>query len=124
MVRTVSGRAFTASKLDLYLPLIQELSQKHLERWTKLPAVSHMLEHVKFDTFELAQGIILDSDMPEDVRYEVMRKVKIALDGLACIFPVDLPGFPWRNVMRAWRRLTAKYQGIIDQSREQKLVGK
>lgn len=56
--------------------------------------MSDVLEQVKFYPFELAQCIILDTDMPEDERYEVMRNVKIALDGLACIFPDDLPGLP------------------------------
>lgn len=117
-MRVVSGRAFTPQLLDSYLEIFHELTQKHLDAWIAWPEPRDVRDSVKLYTFELAQKIILGLEVPEKEMKRMMDLFGTAISGLACLFPLDLPGFHFRKVMAARRELCAIYQRMIDEKRK------
>lgn len=115
--RALSGRAFNAKMLDTYLPSFQSLTRQHLDKWAMNDEPKDMREDIKFYTFELAQRVLLGVELPESQSREMMDLMATTIEGLAVMFPINLPGFYYRKVMLARRDLVASYQKTIDQKR-------
>lgn len=115
--RSVGGRAFTAKLLDSYLPCFQELTKDHLERWAGFGEPRVMHDHIKFYTFQLAQRILLGVELPEARTRKMMELIGTTIEGLAVMFPINLPGFYYRKVLNARKELVGHYQEIITAKR-------
>eukprot|EP00746_Dinoflagellata_sp_MGD_P007864 gnl/MRDRNA2_/MRDRNA2_115652_c0_seq1.p1 gnl/MRDRNA2_/MRDRNA2_115652_c0~~gnl/MRDRNA2_/MRDRNA2_115652_c0_seq1.p1 ORF type:complete len:482 (-),score=77.49 gnl/MRDRNA2_/MRDRNA2_115652_c0_seq1:26-1471(-) len=122
-IRTLNGRAFTDAMLDSYLPVVQQLTEKHLRVWASSSqdlggASQDFYMHVKKYTFDLAQSVILGVQIPLERLDPLMKVFDTVISGLMSL-PINLPGFHWRKVLKARAELVQEFQKVIDARREQ-----
>lgn len=113
-IRTLNSRAFADKQLDSYLPKLQKLSAKYLEDWVGKPS-SDLHFEVKHYAFECGEAVVLGG---EQVRSDSFMKLyDKTFEGLGCILPFDLPGFPFRECMKARGQLVEGFKELIQQKR-------
>jgi len=122
-IRTVSSRAFTAAQLDSYLAVYQELTQEHLQKWTKAEGLRDMRSAIKVYTFDLAQRIIMGERLSEADTARCSELFDLTIKGFESMLPYHFPGSFWSKTQRARQDLVKIYQEVIDRRRDMKNCG-
>eukprot|EP00930_Biecheleria_cincta_P045618 TRINITY_DN31440_c0_g2_i1.p1 TRINITY_DN31440_c0_g2~~TRINITY_DN31440_c0_g2_i1.p1 ORF type:complete len:487 (-),score=87.50 TRINITY_DN31440_c0_g2_i1:221-1627(-) len=123
-IRNLSSRAFTDVQLDSYLPTLQALTAKHLQLWDARGSENRDLYFdIKLYAFEMAQTVIMGLEFPAEKIKRQMHLFEKTCSGLMSVFPVDIPGTFWHEVLSCRKQLVAEYQEIMDQRRKELEAG-
>ena len=119
-IRTLSSRAFVDRQLDSYLPCLQRLSAKHLQLWLDVEGRTSRDLHleIKKYAFECGEAVILgvENGGPKSDRF--MQLFEETFKGLGYVLPLDIPGFPFHQCMKAREALVQEFQDLIEKKRK------
>ena len=113
-IRTFNSRAFADKQLDLYLPCLQKTSAKHLQLWAD-GEIRDLHWQVKKYAFECGETVILGETHQTD---RFLQLFDDTMKGLACIPPLDVPGFPFHKCMKSRRLLMQEFHTVLEKKRK------
>lgn len=120
-IRTLNSRAFGDRQLDSYLPCLQRLSAKHLDAWAETGGIStsqdlHLV--VKKYAFECGEAVILGVENDPLTTNSLMQLYENTFKGLGYVVPLDIPGFPFHECMKARKLLVQEFETLIEKKRQ------
>jgi len=117
-MRAAASSAFTEAALQSYMPVMQELTRKHLEMWAAESSASGAFNPrnaIKAYTFDVAERIILGTTMGNSesmlATFEAWGK------GLEALIPWNLPFTAFRRSLQARASLLSECERIIERKR-------
>lgn len=116
--RSVSASAFQPAALQSYLPVLQELTMKHLNAWADSTGGSRDLEpEIQLYTFEAAESILLGTRSSGSDLMKALVPFKAWLIAFQGLVPLNVPWTAHGKGMRARDELMKYYQSVVDQKR-------
>merc|ERR1719446_4370 len=92
--RSIAAKAFTPEALASYVPRLQEVTQKHLERWAEKGERAteryNPIDDIQKYTFEIAEKLLLGRSTGETDK-GLVATFKIWLAGYEALVPFNLP---------------------------------
>jgi cytochrome P450 len=119
--RQLMSPAFHRKQVETYRDDMVAITQKALASWP-VGAVRDMEQEMRRLVHSIAMKTVLNLENPEDV--DGLTKLIARLFSsvpLAMLFPFDLPGTPYRRLLRTSDKISAFLQEMIDQKRAQPL---
>eukprot|EP00928_Gymnodinium_smaydae_P023232 TRINITY_DN19252_c0_g1_i1.p1 TRINITY_DN19252_c0_g1~~TRINITY_DN19252_c0_g1_i1.p1 ORF type:complete len:505 (-),score=72.86 TRINITY_DN19252_c0_g1_i1:164-1600(-) len=120
--RSVASSAFQSAALKSYLPVLQEVTMKHLSDWAESTKGSRDPEpEIQLYTFEVAEKILLGTANVSNDLLGALDAFKTWLNAYQALLPLNLPWTAHGKGMRARTKLMKYYQSVIDQKRAKPL---
>jgi len=116
--RSACASAFQPAALKTYLPVLEELTMKHLGLWASSgKGFRDPGPEIQLYTFEVAEKILLGTSGASGDILGVLSTFKRWLDAYQGLVPFNLPFTAHGKGMRARAELETYYQSVIDSKR-------
>jgi cytochrome P450 len=120
--RSVCASAFKREALRSYVPVLQELTMKHLGAWADASKGLRDPEpEIQLYTFEVAEKILLGTSNSNDDLLSILDTFKVWLAAYQGLVPWNVWWTAHGQGMKARATLTKYYQTVIDRKRKNPL---
>ncbi|XP_059656751.1 ent-kaurenoic acid oxidase 2-like [Cornus florida] len=102
--------------LSVYIDLIEDIAMSSFEEWARMDRPVEFLTELRKVAFKVIMNIIM-SDELEPKAMDIMEMEYTRLSHGVKSMPINLPGFAYREALKARKYLVKNFQDVVDKRR-------